>query len=323
MPPIASSWSGRAGRRFGGLRRGQTTIDVWLCCGLGWRQLPGTNPEGCAARCLVDHVLENPSGGPVWVCGVRRRLPAGLPSRSDAALKWRFGLAGEPGATCRQFRVGGGERCRVPLCAVSAWRPCPAWRGKGAHAECSGGMPQARGVGADRIRCTCMCTEFILYLFWTQRCMHLMGGQVLGFAGGCGPAFFYCTQPLVHRQCALACCITAPFFAAPNLAPAQVGARRGSAVESRGHFLASPTWISRKWDPEGERAGEVKTHAPFSLWGAGVAVVPSSPSCSGLKGLGRRGGIEGSGSPNVRLHVREAPPQKPVPQLATRALRKG
>ena len=173
------------------------------------------------------------------------------PLRSTAVLKWRFGVAGGPGATCRQFRVGGGERCRVPLCAVNAWRPCPAWRGKGAHAECSGGMPQARGAGADRIRCTCMCTEFILHVFWTQRCMHPMGGQVLGFTGGRGPAFFYCTQPLVHRQCVSACCITAPFFAAPNLAPAQVGARRGSAVESRGHFLASPTWISRMWDPGG------------------------------------------------------------------------
>ena len=74
---------------------------------------------------------------------------------------------------------------------------------------------------------------------------------------------------------------------------------------------------------DGERAGEVKTRAPLSLRGAGVAVVPSSPSCSGLKGLGRRGGIEGSGSPNVRLHVREAPPQTPFSQPATRALRKG
>ena len=75
-----------------------------------------------------------------------------------------------------------------------------------------------------------------------------------GVRGGAWARVFYCMQLVVHKRWVLVGCITAPFFAVPNLASAQVGARRGSAAESRGHFLASPTWISRKWDPgEGAR----------------------------------------------------------------------
>ena len=40
--------------------------------------------------------------------------------------------------------------------------------------------------------------------------------------------------------------ITVPFFAVPNLDLAQVRSRRGIAAKLRGHFLASPTWFSRK-----------------------------------------------------------------------------
>ena len=93
---------------------------------------------------------------------------------------------------------------------------------------------------------------------WVVRCW--------GAREGVGPRFFYFTQPLLHRQCALGGCITAPFFAVPNLASAQVGARRGSAAESRGHFLASPTWIPRKRGPGGgARWGGEDPSAPFVM----------------------------------------------------------
>ena len=41
---------------------------------------------------------------------------------AHAVLEWRFGVVGEPGATCRQFSVGGGERCRASLDAGALGR---------------------------------------------------------------------------------------------------------------------------------------------------------------------------------------------------------
>ena len=118
---------------------------------------------------------------------------------------------------------------------------------------------------------------------------------MLPCAGGRGPAFFIdatggaTTRPRsqLHHS---------PFFAVPNLAPAEVGARRGSAVKSRGHPLASPTWISRKWDPGGgaRQGGEY----PLALycWGAGALRWSiRRQAARDLIVSGVHGGIEGSG----------------------------
>ena len=96
---------------------------------------------------------------------------------------------------------------------------------------------------------------------WVVRCW--------GAREGVGPRFLL-TQPVAHQECRVAGSITAPFFAAPSLAPAQVGARRGSAVKSRGHLLAFSTWISRKWDSGGgARRGGEDPLAPCCWWGLG------------------------------------------------------
>ena len=106
---------------------------------------------------------------------------------------------------------------------------------------------------SSRINCMCMCMEFVLHVL-LDPAVHAPSGW-LG-AGVCGRAWaraFLCAESAWWRtgRADQPAASHALFFAAPSLTPAQVGVRRGSAVESRGHFLAFSTWISRKWGPGG------------------------------------------------------------------------
>ena len=102
--------------------------------------------------------------------------------------------------------------------------------------------------------------------------MHLMGGLVLGFAGGCGPAFLLLHATVGAQTMRFNLLHHSLILRRPQPSPRASGSSEGERGGVAGHFLASRTWISRKWDPGGGGDGEVKAHAPFSLWGAGVVL---------------------------------------------------
>ena len=99
-----------------------------------------------------------------------------------------------------------------------------------------GRAPTLSAQEASHRRTTLEQTEFVAcararnsFACFSDPAMHAPYGW-LG-AGVCGRAWARAcllSQALARRHCRLAGCITAFFFAAPNLAPAQVGAQRGA-----------------------------------------------------------------------------------------------
>ena len=103
---------------------------------------PGVNSDECAG-------VRTPGGPGGQRCGgALAKLPL------EPFLGSRRRLRGFPGRPLAGSLLAWGAPPH--LFASRAWRPCPAWRGMSAHAECPGGMPHARDV-RSRLFCACAC----------------------------------------------------------------------------------------------------------------------------------------------------------------------
>ena len=172
-------------------------------------------------------------------------MPAGLPSGQlrlscCGCAAWQAGLA--PPVAGASSVAGSAAALHVCRCA---WRPCPAWRGEGAHAKCSGGMPQAHGGGVAEL-IACACAWNLICMFRTQRCMHSAGWSGVGVCGRAWARAFFnwflaCVR-VAHEQVGLR---HSPLPRRPQPGPRVSEVPAGGCGVVARTFPRVPTWASR------------------------------------------------------------------------------
>ena len=127
------------------------------------------------------------------------------------------------------------------LVALRAWRPCPAWRGMCAHAECPGGVPHARSVTRSFSMCMFdLASCFFIFMFSDLALLCFSKRLGPRSAGGAwGPHIFAVVRSGVPQP----------------LSHARVGMWRGGTADTQRQFnrpsarllRCSPTAPPRQW----------------------------------------------------------------------------